>query len=314
MRPIVVVFTAVAVAAAATGLAETATAQECALTRTCPPRRATPPRPPPPPPPAPRVSRCDKIWKAANRADNYYTYRDFVWNCPSSRHVATAERRMVVLKPPPPPSPPPPSPPPSAAAPAVNLGDYSRWARMFPDYNPSAPYAGDAHYAARLGKMLKQYGFRRNYWYATDRIGLIGYGVDVVSIRDEVKWSNGFIVYSVVYNGVIWFFSSEANLKKFTNNPSVYMPVYGGFCTLCLAENRVVAPNERTSGTSHGSRVYFDASGRDSTGKLLPYDAATMNGLIVRANANWVKLQPSNLVIAPQNQISLQISAAYDAR
>lgn len=310
MRPIIVVVTIAAVAVAAIGLVETAAAQECALTRTCPPRRATPPPPPPPPPPAPRASRCDKIWKAADRAENYYTYRDFVWNCPGSRHVSTAERRMVILKPPPPP----PSPPPAPQS-VINLGDFTKSWRMFPEYNPGATYAGDAYYAARLGKMLRQYGFQRNTRHASDRMGLMLHGYDPVEMQASTKLTMGFIVHSGVYNGSLWLFSSRSNLDKFFANPSLYMPRFGGYCTSCLAEGRFSAPSQKFTLTGpYSGGFYIDAFPQDAAGKIQPYDVVKMNSLVTSANSVWNRYPNAILPLAPQTPLSLQISAAYDAR
>ncbi|WP_416864216.1 MAG: YHS domain-containing (seleno)protein [Imperialibacter sp.] len=39
------------------------------------------------------------------------------------------------------------------------------------------------------------------------------------------------------------YFSSESNREKFANNPSKYLPAYGGWCSISMAEDHFVIPD-----------------------------------------------------------------------
>ena len=41
---------------------------------------------------------------------------------------------------------------------------------------------------------------------------------------------------SINYQGTVYFFSSEANKLKFSENPSKYQPQYGGWCAFAMGE------------------------------------------------------------------------------
>ena len=39
------------------------------------------------------------------------------------------------------------------------------------------------------------------------------------------------------YNGVVYYFASQANLAKFKANPAQYEPAYGGWCAYAMGES-----------------------------------------------------------------------------
>ncbi|NQV54002.1 MAG: YHS domain-containing protein [Flavobacteriales bacterium] len=66
---------------------------------------------------------------------------------------------------------------------------------------------------------------------AEDGIALSGF--DPISYRTEpIKGSKEF---SYEWKGVVWYFSSEENLKLFKDAPDKYCPAFGGHCALATS-------------------------------------------------------------------------------
>ena len=59
-------------------------------------------------------------------------------------------------------------------------------------------------------------------------------GYDVVAYFDS-KPEMGKKETSTEYNGVRYYFTSEANKQKFEKNPTAYLLAYGGFCAYAIA-------------------------------------------------------------------------------
>lgn len=62
-------------------------------------------------------------------------------------------------------------------------------------------------------------------------------GRDVVSYFQADAPSEGSEVYSAKWDNTTWHFSSEENLDLFAKNPHKYVPQFGGFCPVALANN-----------------------------------------------------------------------------
>jgi len=60
-------------------------------------------------------------------------------------------------------------------------------------------------------------------------------GYDAVSYFDG-KPAEGKPEYKFIYGGIVYQFSSPANLNKFKANPSQYEPAYGGWCAFAMGE------------------------------------------------------------------------------
>ena len=57
------------------------------------------------------------------------------------------------------------------------------------------------------------------------------HGVDPVAFIDLENRVEGSAKFTEVYNGVAYYFASQANAEKFKKNPKKYQPQNGGFCT-----------------------------------------------------------------------------------
>jgi YHS domain-containing protein len=61
------------------------------------------------------------------------------------------------------------------------------------------------------------------------------HGVDAVALTAWNTVSEGDAQYTVVEDGVAYYFASEDSAKKFKANPAMYAPQYGGFCAYAVA-------------------------------------------------------------------------------
>ncbi len=70
-------------------------------------------------------------------------------------------------------------------------------------------------------------------YYHKDGVALDGY--DVVSYFDGGLVMKGKSSFACVWSNVLWLFSSEDHLEKFSNQPERYAPQFGGFCAFGAA-------------------------------------------------------------------------------
>ena len=61
------------------------------------------------------------------------------------------------------------------------------------------------------------------------------HGVDAVALTTLNAVAEGDAQYTVVEDGVAYYFASEDSAKKFKANPAMYAPQYGGFCAYAVA-------------------------------------------------------------------------------
>ena len=66
--------------------------------------------------------------------------------------------------------------------------------------------------------------------------GFVAEGYDVVSYFVNKKPLTGKKKFQTTYDGVKFKFSSEKNLQTFNENPTKYIPQYGGYCAYAVAE------------------------------------------------------------------------------
>lgn len=109
-------------------------------------------------------------------------------------------------------------------------------------------------------------------------------GYDVVAYFTENKPVEGNSKYQLEYNGADWYFSSEAHLTLFKNNPEKYAPQYGGYCAWAMATNET-APGKPDFWTVYNDKLYlnYDQSVQDTW-------VADKDGFIKQADLNWSTL------------------------
>lgn len=76
--------------------------------------------------------------------------------------------------------------------------------------------------------------------------GLAVRGFDLVSIVDTKRASRGKAEISFKHDGAEYRFKSEENKQRFRENPSRYIPEYGGFCAIAMSEGALVDANPKS--------------------------------------------------------------------
>ncbi|WP_394975140.1 YHS domain-containing (seleno)protein [uncultured Croceitalea sp.] len=130
--------------------------------------------------------------------------------------------------------------------------------------------------------------FAQSIDYNTKK-GYVAEGYDVVAYFDN-KAIPGDKAYETTYDGVKFKFSSQENLKKFIDNPSKYVPKYGGYCAYAVAvSSKKVAINPETFEIRDGELLLFYNSGKTNTLELWKNESP--EELKVKADKNWKKIK-----------------------
>jgi hypothetical protein len=109
-------------------------------------------------------------------------------------------------------------------------------------------------------------------------------GYDVVSYFAAGAPAKGVFDHAVYWNGATWLFSSEANARRFEENPREYAPQFDGYCALA-ASLGYKAPAEALTGKIVAGKLYLNYNSRAA--KLWSEDE---RGNIAKGEANWPKL------------------------
>ena len=67
-------------------------------------------------------------------------------------------------------------------------------------------------------------------------------GFDLVSYFQSHKPVAGKPEFAVNYDGVKYLFSTEVNKNKFLSKPALYLPQFGGWCSMTLVMGRATTP------------------------------------------------------------------------
>jgi YHS domain-containing protein len=110
-------------------------------------------------------------------------------------------------------------------------------------------------------------------------------GYDVIAYFDQAKPVEGSSKYKLEYKGADWYFSSQANLDKFTANPEKYAPQYGGHCSWAMSKNKV-APGNAPFWTVYNDKLYLNYDQN-----VLDKWRADKDAAIKKADANWASME-----------------------
>ena len=98
----------------------------------------------------------------------------------------------------------------------------------------------------------------------------------------------GSTALTVVQNGVTYRFANAANMNAFKQNPTMYMPMYGGWCAYAMgAKGEKVEVDPETYKIVGGHLYLFYNKYFNNTLKSWNKDEA---GLKSKADANWQKI------------------------
>ncbi len=112
-------------------------------------------------------------------------------------------------------------------------------------------------------------------------------GYDPVAYFKQNKPTKGKKELSASYEGVIYYFSTQANKDAFAKNPASYEPQYGGWCAFAMGDyNEKVEVNPETFKILDGKLYLFYNAYFNNTLKSWNKNEASLKK---KADANWKK-------------------------
>ena len=126
---------------------------------------------------------------------------------------------------------------------------------------------------------------RKNANVESDQLAVQGY--DLISYFKENKPKKGDSLWKSSHNGLIYYFSSEANKLMFDENPGEYLPQFGGWCAYAMGQkNKKVEINPEAYSIENGKLYLFYRSYFNDT--LEKWNENNDN-LRIAAESNWSK-------------------------
>ena len=89
---------------------------------------------------------------------------------------------------------------------------------------------------------------------SVDAIALDGYDPVAYFVSAQAHRADGSYSYS--YENLNWYFQSSENLERFKADPRAYIPEFGGFCALELADEDLVTADPQ-QWHIHNGRLYL---------------------------------------------------------
>jgi YHS domain-containing protein len=109
-------------------------------------------------------------------------------------------------------------------------------------------------------------------------------GYDPVAYFKKGQPIEGKSEFTTEWNGVTWYFESEANKAEFLANPAAFAPQYGGHCAWAAA-NGQLAKGDPSIWKIVDGKLYLNYN-QDVQSKW----EADIPGFIKGADANWPKI------------------------
>ena len=91
--------------------------------------------------------------------------------------------------------------------------------------------------------------------FATNGVAINGY--DPVAYHTQNKALKGDAAYSVVWNGVFWYFASQENSERFRASPVNFAPKYGGYCAIAVSRGLTAKVNPEIWHIENGELFLF---------------------------------------------------------
>jgi YHS domain-containing protein len=83
------------------------------------------------------------------------------------------------------------------------------------------------------------------------------HGIDPVAAIEIGNPVEGSAAYAAIHDGVAYYFSSDANIKAFKQNPEKYIPQNGGFCTFGVSVGKKFDGNPQYANVVDGKLYVF---------------------------------------------------------
>ena len=120
--------------------------------------------------------------------------------------------------------------------------------------------------------------------------GYIAEGFDVVSYFIDGKPLKGKKKYQTTYDNVKFKFSSEKNLTLFKENPTKYIPQYGGFCAYAVAAKKTKMYIDAEAYEIRDGKLYLFYNSWLSN-KLDDWKEGDTKALQKKGDTNWEELK-----------------------
>ena len=111
------------------------------------------------------------------------------------------------------------------------------------------------------------------------------YGVDVVAATTDSVVLNGAADIAMTYDGVDYYFATEAAQANFEADPKAYLPQFGGFCALGVALTKKLDGSPRYADIPDGKLYVFVSQ------SILDKYKGDPAGTIAQAEENWKSIE-----------------------
>ncbi len=145
------------------------------------------------------------------------------------------------------------------------------------------------HFLAILFLGISTTFFAQQIDYNTKK-GFVAKGFDVVSYFVDEKPMEGKKKYQTTYDGAKFKFSSEKNLKLFTENPTKYIPQYGGYCAYAVAAKKTKMYIDPDAYEIRDGKLYLFYNSWLSN-KLTDWQKGDTKKLQEKGDKNWQELK-----------------------
>jgi len=110
-------------------------------------------------------------------------------------------------------------------------------------------------------------------------------GVDAVALSSSGADTNGVAAFTAVYDGVAYYFASAESKAKFTENPTKYMPQFGGFCAFAVSLGKKFNGNPKYADIVDGNLYVF------VNAAVFAEYKKDKTGVLTKAKATWSSIR-----------------------
>ena len=129
---------------------------------------------------------------------------------------------------------------------------------------------------------------KRKKEFNTEKNTLAINGYDPVAYFTQSKAIEGSKTYTLVYEGITYYFSNQQNKELFKANPTHYEPQYGGWCAYAMGANgEKVEVDPETFKITNDKLYLFYNKYFTNTLKSWNKNEASLKA---KADANWQKV------------------------
>lgn len=121
--------------------------------------------------------------------------------------------------------------------------------------------------------------------FTLDGVGLGVHGVDTVALSMLNAVAEGDARYTVVHDGVAYYFASPISAGMFEADPGRYLPQYGGFCAFAVALGRKLDGDPQFADIVDGKLYLF------VNDLIFQRYLEDREGTLERADAQWAEIR-----------------------